>query len=231
MKTFLKISFFITLILFIGCKSKDADMTLFQLRNNEEIGINFENKLTDTKEFNVYKYRNFYNGGGVAIGDINNDGLQDVYMISNQNENKLYLNKGNWKFEDISKKSKTGGQKAWSTGVTMVDINGDDLLDIYVCNSGDVKGDNKENELFINNGDLTFTESAAAYGLNDHGFSTHASFFDYDKDANLWMLAKRQEYTVVLLVLVLALQSAMLIMMDGKIFIFPMTFLNAIIYT
>ncbi len=185
MKAFLKISFFGVFIILAGCKSKDANKTLFQLKNNEEIGINFENKLTDTKEFNVYKYRNFYNGGGVAIGDINNDGLQDVYMISNQNENKLYLNKGNWKFEDISKKSKTGGQKAWSTGVTMVDINGDDLLDIYVCNSGDVKGDNKENELFINNGDLTFTESAAAYGLNDHGFSTHASFFDYDKDGDL----------------------------------------------
>lgn len=111
----------------------------------------------------MYKYRNFYNGGGVGLGDINNDGLIDIYMVSNQKENKLYHNKGNWQFEDISIKSKPGGTRSWSTGVAMVDVNSDGWLDIYVCNSGDVKGDNKENELFINNGDLTFTESAEKY--------------------------------------------------------------------
>ncbi len=174
----------VTLVL--GCKTdKQQGNALFVLRNNKDLGINFRNDLTDTNEFNVYKYRNYYNGGGVGIGDINNDGLPDIYFVSNQGTNKLYLNKGGWKFEDITEKSGTGGKKAWSTGVAMADINADGLLDIYVCNSGDIKGDNKENELFINNGDLTFTEAAAQFGLNDPGFSTHASFFDYDKDGDL----------------------------------------------
>lgn len=175
----------LSIFLLTNCNKKEEAKTLFELKNNTFCGINFLNKLTDTNDFNVYKYRNYYNGGGVAIGDVNNDGLVDIYMVANQGRNTLYLNKGNWKFEDITDKSKCGGQKAWSTGVTMVDINGDGFLDIYVCNSGDVKGDNKENELFINNGDLTFTESAADYGLNDAGFSTHAAFFDYDKDGDL----------------------------------------------
>jgi len=174
------ISFFL-----IQCKTEKAKEDIFELKDNATIGLNFENKLNETSSFNVYKYRNFYNGGGVAIGDINNDNLVDVYMVSNQNENKLFLNKGNWQFEDITPKSSIGGSRAWSTGVSMADVNGDGFIDIYVCNSGDVKGDNKENELFINNGDLTFTESAAEYGLNDPGFSTHASFFDYDKDGDL----------------------------------------------
>ena len=171
--------------IFTSCNKKEDTATLFELKENLKVGINFQNMLTDTNDFNVYKYRNYYNGGGVAIGDINNDGLQDVYMVANQSKNTLYLNRGNWKFEDITAMASCGGEKAWSTGVTMADVNGDGFLDIYVCNSGDVKGDNKENELFINNGDLTFTESAAAYGLNDKGFSTHASFFDFDKDGDL----------------------------------------------
>jgi enediyne biosynthesis protein E4 len=170
---------------FIQCKTEEPKKDIFELKDNASIGLNFENKLNETSAFNVYKYRNFYNGGGVGIGDINNDNLVDVYMVSNQNENKLFLNKGNWQFEDITQKAGVGGQRAWSTGVSMADVNGDGFVDIYVCNSGDVQGDNKENELFINNGDLTFTESAAEYGLNDAGFSTHASFFDYDKDGDL----------------------------------------------
>jgi enediyne biosynthesis protein E4 len=179
-------------VISIGCKKdkpvQDNSVTgddLFTLKDNKSIGIDFSNMLKYDKDFNVYKYRNFYNGGGVSIGDINNDSLPDFYMVSNQSENKLYLNKGNWKFEDITTKAGVAGQKAWSTGVTMADINGDGNLDIYVCNSGDVNGDNKENELFINNGDLTFTEKAAEYGLNDKGYSTHASFFDYDRDGDL----------------------------------------------
>ncbi|MCB0613687.1 MAG: VCBS repeat-containing protein, partial [Phaeodactylibacter sp.] len=125
------------------------------------------------------------NGGGVAIGDINNDGLADVFLTANQGPNRLFLNEGNWQFKDITETAGVGGQRAWSTGVAMADVNADGLLDIYVCNSGDVAGDNKENELYINQGNLQFKEQAADYNLNDKGFSTHASFFDYDKDGDL----------------------------------------------
>ena len=171
-------------IVFISCK-KDSNNILYELLDKTQSGIDFENNLSYNQDFNVYKYRNYYNGGGVAMGDINNDGLIDVYLTANQKKNKLYLNKGDFKFEDISEFSNSSGQKAWSTGVTMVDINNDGFLDIYVCNSGDIKGDNKQNELFINNGDLTFTESAKNYNLDDLGYSTHAAFFDYDKDGDL----------------------------------------------
>ncbi len=173
------------IIAFTACSNEKSTSPLFQLLDNEKIGIDFSNTLTSTPEFNVYKYRNFYNGGGVALGDINNDGLIDLYLVSNQSENKLYLNKGNLTFEDITQKAGVKGERSWSTGVTFVDINDDGLLDIYVCNSGDIKGDNKENELFINKGNLQFEEAAAEYRLNDKGFSTHATFFDYDKDGDL----------------------------------------------
>jgi len=171
--------------------------TLFELLDPEHTGIEFSNELVYDDDFNVYTYRNFYNGGGVAIGDINNDGLIDLYVTSNQNSNKLYLNKGDFKFDDITEQAKVGGTKAWSTGVTMVDINGDGFLDIYVCNSGDVSGGNKQNELFINNGDLTFTESAHEYGLDDLGYSTHASFFDYDKDGDLDVYLLNNSYQAI----------------------------------
>jgi hypothetical protein len=173
----------------ISCeKEKESTINsekIFELLDASKTGINFSNDLTYDNDFNVYKYRNFYNGGGVSIGDINNDDLPDIYFTSNQNQNKLYLNKGNLQFEDITTKANIGGNKPWSTGVTMVDINADGYLDIYVCNSGDLEGENKQNELFINNGDLTFTEKAIEYNLADKGFSTHASFFDYDKDGDL----------------------------------------------
>ena len=158
---------------------------VFKLLDAETTGIDFQNTLSYDREFNVYRYRNYYNGGGVAIGDINNDSLPDVYFIANQEKNRLYLNKGNFQFEDITEKAKVGGTKPWSTGVSMVDINADGYLDIYVCNSGDLKGENKQNELFINQKDGTFEEQAANYNLDDKGFSTHASFFDYDKDGDL----------------------------------------------
>ncbi len=164
---------------------RNAASPLFEKVSPTESGIFFSNDLKFDRAFNIYTYRNFYNGGGVSLGDINNDGLLDIYFTANQKSNKLYLNKGNWVFEDITDSSGTGGKGAWSTGVTMADVNADGFLDIYVCNSGDVKGDNKQNELFINNGDLTFTESAIDYGLADRGFTTHAAFFDYDRDGDL----------------------------------------------
>lgn len=179
------------LLLFYGCdsevapSSQDNRTKLFTSVSPQESHLDFVNEVKDQKDFNVLTYRNFYNGGGVAIGDVNQDGLPDLYFTANMAPNKLYLNKGNWEFEDISEKAGIGGSRAWSTGVSMVDINADGWLDIYVCNSGDIQGDNKENELFINKGDLTFEEKAAEYGLNDIGFSTHASFFDYDQDGDL----------------------------------------------
>jgi hypothetical protein len=184
-------------VFLISCADAVVKKPQFELLNAATTGINFSNDLVSTDTFNVYRYRNFYNGGGVAIGDINNDGLQDVFLTSNLNENKLYLNKGSFTFEDISKKANIGGSKAWSTGVSMVDINADGYLDIYVCNSGDVAGDNKQNELFINNGDGTFTEKATEYGLADLGFSTHASFFDYDKDGDLDVYLLNNSYQAI----------------------------------
>jgi len=129
-----------------------------------------------TEDFNTYTYRNFYNGGGVAIGDINNDGLSDIYFTGNLVDNKLYLNKGNWEFDDITPKAGVACPSVWSTGVTMVDINGDGWLDIYVCKAGKPDGDNRHNELFINNQDLTFTEKSKEYGLDITGLSIHSSF-------------------------------------------------------
>jgi enediyne biosynthesis protein E4 len=185
----------VLLISVISCKKKDEESSftpLFTKMRSTETGINFINKLEYDENFNIYKYRNFYNGGGVAIGDINNDGLPDVYMTSNMHHNKLYLNKGNFKFQDITEKANCLGSKSWATGVAMTDVNGDGLMDIYVCNSGDIQGGNRANELYINNGSSnngenipTFTEKAAEYGLADNGLTTHASFFDYDKDGDL----------------------------------------------
>lgn len=158
---------------------------LFSLLGPEETGVDFINKIKNEKNFNIFKYRNFYNGGGVAIGDINNDGLPDIYFTANMESNRLFINKGNMQFEDITEKAGVGGNKPWSTGVNMVDINGDGLLDIYVSNAGNMEGNNHDNDLYINNGDLTFTEMAHEYNLAKTGFTTHATFFDYDKDGDL----------------------------------------------
>ena len=137
------------------------------------------------RKFNIYTYRNFYNGGGVALGDVNNDGLMDIFLTSNMGPNVLYLNKGEFRFEDISDQAGIAGHGEWSTGASLADVNGDGWTDIYVCNSGNVEGDERHNELYINNGDLTFTECAAEYGIDDQAYSTHGAFFDYDRDGDL----------------------------------------------
>ncbi len=146
----------------------------------EHSGVDFNNQVTDGKLENSFLFRNFYNGGGVATGDINNDGLADIFFTSNMGDNKLYLNKGNFKFEDITKQSGIVQDSMWSTGVVFVDINDDGWLDIYVCNSGHMSTGHRKNKLYINNHNLTFTESAAKYGLDISAYTTQVSFFDYD---------------------------------------------------
>ena len=197
LKLFLKkITYLVLLLVFSSCSIGKPEMQ-FQLIPSEESGITFSNDLTYTDDFNVYKYRNFYNGGGVAVGDVNNDSLVDLYFTANQKSNELFLNQGGFKFKRVSEKAGVQGQKAWSTGVTMVDINADGWLDIYVCNSGDLEGDNKQNELFINNRDGTFNEDASTYGLDDKGFSTHSVFFDFDKDGDLDVYLLNNSYQAI----------------------------------
>src|SRR5688572_7613838 len=175
------------LVAFAGCSSKNEKGTLFQELPSSITSIQFVNEVLDQEDFNIFNYRNFYNGGGVAIGDINNDRLPDIFLISNLGDNKLYLNRGNFKFEDITQTAGVKGTKAWSTGATFADVNGDGFVDIYVCNSGNREHDDRSNELFINQGNETFLEKAEAYGLADKGFSTHAAFFDFDRDGDLDM--------------------------------------------
>ncbi len=174
-------------VLVLGCQSidKTVEDPLFEEVVQSLSGIDFVNNIKNEEDLNIFTYRNFYNGGGVAIGDINNDGLSDIYFTANMGDNKLYLNKGDWRFEDITEKAGVNASNKWSTGVVLVDINSDGFLDIYVCNAGYVSGQDQKNLLFINNQDLTFTEKAAAYGLDDNGYTTHAAFLDYDKDGDL----------------------------------------------
>jgi len=183
----------------LSCNNQGADKTateteypdslkLFRQLDSSVTGINFSNNIVEDQIMNPIVYEYTYNGGGVALGDVNNDGLDDMFFTANQKSDKLYLNKGNFKFEDITDVSGTGGKPGcWKTGVTMVDVNGDGLLDIYVCYSGDLPGDKRENELLINKGtDKTgipiFQDEARQWGIADSAYSTQASFFDYDKD-------------------------------------------------
>ncbi len=173
------------LLFLLACEQKPAQKKVFELLDSADTGISFANQLEYDEYLNAYTYRNFYNGAGVAVGDLNNDGLQDIYFAGNLVDNKLYLNKGNFQFEDITIKAGVAASEVWSTGVSMADVNGDGWLDIYVCKSGPLGGDNRRNSLYINNGDLTFTDKAADYGVDDLGLSNHAAFMDYDKDGDL----------------------------------------------
>src|SRR5580698_9772586 len=187
-KPFYAFSLAIT-ILIIGassCKKQQTEPALFQLLSSSQTNVHFVNKLSDSDSPGILKYLYFYNGGGVAIGDINNDGLPDIFFTSNnKGGNKLYLNKGNYQFEDITAKAGVAGTADWSTGVTMVDVNNDGYLDIYVCAVAGKLGLKGHNMLYINNHDGTFTEESAKYGLDFSGFSTQAAFFDYNRDGKL----------------------------------------------
>jgi hypothetical protein len=181
----LRIFIYLILLILLSCskKEKQGEVVFEQLTKT---GIDFSNTITNNPDFNIFSYRNFYNGGGAAIGDINNDGMPDVFFTANMGSNKLYLNKGNWKFDDISTNAGFRSKQDWSTGVVMVDINSDGWLDIFVCNAGYINGKKPVSQLFINNRNLTFTDSAAAYNLtNEGGYTTHAAFFDYDIDGDL----------------------------------------------
>jgi enediyne biosynthesis protein E4 len=166
-------------------KKELQDKHLFSLLSEKQTHIDFINQVDYTEQYNTYTYRNFYNGAGVGIGDFNNDGLPDIYFCGNLLGNRLYINKGNFIFEDVTEKAGVGCKGSWSTGVSVPDINGDGHPDIYVCKSGNPNSPNRHNQLFINNGDLTFTDKAAEYGLADSGLSNHAAFFDYDRDGDL----------------------------------------------
>jgi len=172
-------------ILFYQCSKPEQPDTLFVELPANESGISFNNEVKQSSDNHILNNSYFFNGGGVAVGDINNDGLVDIYFSANQKSNKLYLNKGSLKFEDITEKAGVGAMEGWKTGVTLTDINQDGWLDIYVCRSAVDDSMLRKNLLFVNNKDLTFTEKAAEYGIDDSSYSTQAAFFDYDNDNDL----------------------------------------------
>ena len=182
------ISIFLTTFLIISAESYSQELKLFQPLSPSKSGISFKNIITENEKANALTHENLYNGGGVATGDINNDGLDDIFFISNMRINKLYLNLGNMKFKDITSSAGVGGREGWKTGVTFADINADNLLDIYVCYSGKGNPEHRRNQLFINKGNLKFEEKAKEYGLDDPSYSTIGAFFDYDLDGDLDML-------------------------------------------
>jgi enediyne biosynthesis protein E4 len=172
-------------LLFSCGQKEEKSESLFTLLPAEKTGIDFQNTLTSDSDLNILEYLYFYNGGGVAAGDINNDGLVDLYFTGNQVPNKLYLNKGNFQFEDITHSAGVDGDGGWSTGVTMADVNGDGLLDIYVSQVAEIGKSPGKNKLYINLGGEKFRESAEEYRIDFSGYSTHAVFFDYDRDGDL----------------------------------------------
>lgn len=177
------------LLLMFSCKKKqEPKIIIFEKLDSNISNITFSNVNKETDTLNILDYLYFYNGAGVASADFNNDGLEDIYFVSNTASNKLYINKGALKFEDITQKAGLAGTGNWKTGVTIVDINNDGYKDIYLSAVSGYKNLKGKNQLYINNKDLTFTESAAKYGIDFEGLSTQASFFDYDKDGDLDLL-------------------------------------------
>ena len=159
--------------------------SIFERVPAKKSGINFKNQLKEDQFNNILRYEYFYNGGGVTVGDLNNDGLDDIFFTGNMTGNKLYKNLGGLKFEDITKSSGIAGKDTWTTGVSMADVNGDGLLDIYVCYSGKKSPDSRRNELWINEGNFRFSEKAKAFGIDDPSNSTQGLFFDFDNDGDL----------------------------------------------
>ena len=183
-------------------ESPPAGGTLFTRLPSAYTGVAFENRLVDTPELNVFTYRNYYNGGGVGIGDLNGDDLPDLVLTSNQRGSRLYLNQGEFRFRDFTEAAGIGGKDGWATGVTIADVDGDVLLDIYICYAGRNAGDRRANELYINGGAgedgvPVFEEKAAAYGIADQGYTTHAAFFDYDRDGRLDLYLVNNSYRPV----------------------------------
>lgn len=172
------------ILVLTSCNPIDSNK-LFSKMPSGHTGVKFKNLVVETDELNILTYGYIYNGGGVAVGDINNDGLMDLYFTGSMVGSRLYLNKGDFKFEEIAEKAGVFAEGLWNTGTAMADVNGDGLVDIYVCRSAAKDAPKRKNLLFINNGDLTFTEKANEYGLDDSGYSTEANFFDYDKDGDL----------------------------------------------
>ncbi|NNE77362.1 MAG: CRTAC1 family protein, partial [Pricia sp.] len=186
-------SFLVVIFFLVGCSKKKEDTTLekaaiyFHAIPSDSSGIHFANELQYQDDLNIIEYLYYYNGGGVAIGDINNDGLEDIYLTANQTSDRLYLNLGGLKFKDITKEAGIKLDSSWSTGVTMEDINNDGLLDIYVSKVGKYKSLKAHNQLYINQGNNSFRESALTYGLDFSGLSTQAAFLDYDNDGDMDM--------------------------------------------
>ena len=185
--SFRRLYFFIGLTIFLSCREEN---TLFQKLDGNKSGILFKNTLIESKEFNVLNYLYFYNGGGVAIGDINNDQLPDIYLTGNLVASHLYLNQGDWKFTNVAAEAGVEAAGLWNTGVTMADVNQDGWLDIYVCRSAAADPNARRNLLFINKGKGTdgrpsFKEESAQYGIDDPAYTSHAAFFDFDRDGDL----------------------------------------------
>jgi len=193
--------FILLLAITFGCsknsKNPAQSNLLFSKIEADKTNIHFTNTVKENLYFNFINYSYIYNGGGVAVGDINNDGLEDIYFTSNQESNKLYVNNGNFTFKDISSKAHVTDENGWTTGVTMIDINNDGWLDIYVCKSGALNShEQRKNKLYINQKNNTFKESAKAYGLDHYGFSVQAYFFDFDNDGDvdMYLVNHRQDF-------------------------------------